>query len=247
MDSSTSKVTNQPMIKAYLLTEVLRATGEREFPLQLASTFFWIAAHDGCRQEDLVNATSMSSSSVSRNVSWLGPRHRLGKDGLKLVIREKDPRDPKRYRLFLTPKGKQLSSLIQNTLDKWYSQFEKINPEELKEDVLQPLKEDLNTPEYIAKLHSLFDEAAKGNKSSRVKFLSACHQIGLLEESKELWENFKKSKVKIDENFINKKIEDRNEARKKGNYKLADSLRKELESKGVIIKDEQNKTIWKYK
>ena len=135
----------------------------------------------------------------------------------------------------------------QNTLDKWYSQFEKINPEELKEDVLQPLKEDLNTPEYIAKLHSLFDEAAKGNKSSRVKFLSACHQIGLLEESKELWENFKKSKVKIDENFINKKIEDRNEARKKGNYKLADSLRKELESKGVIIKDEQNKTIWKYK
>jgi DNA-binding MarR family transcriptional regulator len=107
------------MLKAYLLTEVLRATGEREFPLQLASTFFWIAAHDGCRQEDLVNATSMSSSSVSRNVSWLGPRHRLGKDGLKLVIREKDPRDPKRYRLFLTPKGKQLSSLIQNTLDKW--------------------------------------------------------------------------------------------------------------------------------
>ena len=118
MDSSTSKVTNQPMIKAYLLTEVLRATGEREFPLQLASTFFWIAAHDGCRQEDLVNATSMSSSSVSRNVSWLGPRHRLGKDGLKLVIRERDSRDPKRYRLFLTPKGKQLSSLIQNTLDK---------------------------------------------------------------------------------------------------------------------------------
>jgi len=103
------------MLKAYLLTEVLRATGEREFPLQLASTFFWIAAHDGCRQED---ATSMSSSSVSRNVSWLGPRHRLGKDGLKLVRREKDSRDPKRYRLFLTPKGKQLSSLIQNTLDK---------------------------------------------------------------------------------------------------------------------------------
>ena len=106
------------MLKAYLLTEVLRATGEREFPLQLASTFFWIAAHDGCRQEDLVKATSMSSSSVSRNVSWLGPKHRLGKDGLKLVRRERDSRDPKRYLLYLTPKGKQLSSLIQNTLDK---------------------------------------------------------------------------------------------------------------------------------
>ena len=116
MDLSTSKVTNEPMLKAYLMTEVLRATGEREFPLQLASTFFWIAAHDGCRQEDLVTATSMSSSSVSRNVSWLGPRHRLGKDGLKLVYRERDPQDPKRWRIFLTPKGKKLKNMIETTL-----------------------------------------------------------------------------------------------------------------------------------
>ncbi len=134
----------------------------------------------------------------------------------------------------------------QNTLDKWYSQFEKIRPEQLKEDVLKPLQEDLNTPEYIAKLHSLYEESCKGNKSSRVKFLSACQQIGLLEDKKS-WENFKKSKAKVDENFINQKIKDRNEARKKGNYKLADSLRKELEDNGVIIEDKQDKTTWKYK
>ena len=77
-----------------------------------------------------------------------------------------------------------------------------------------PLQEDLNTPEYIAKLHSLFEDSNKGNKSSKVKFLSACQQIGLLEDKK-LWDEFKKSKVKIDENFINQKIKDRNEARKK--------------------------------
>ena len=102
--------------KAYLVVECLRMTGEREFPMQLASTFFYIAANDGCRQEDLVNATSMSSSSVSRNVSWLGPQHRLGKDGLKLVYRERDPQDPKRWRIFLTPKGKQLKNMIETTL-----------------------------------------------------------------------------------------------------------------------------------
>ena len=104
--------------KAYDIVEILRALGEREFPLQLAATFFWIAAHDGCRQEDLVNATCMSSSSVSRNVSWLGPKHRLGKDGLKLVKREKDSQDPKRYRIFLTPKGKQLKNMIERELAK---------------------------------------------------------------------------------------------------------------------------------
>jgi len=135
----------------------------------------------------------------------------------------------------------------QNTLEKWYSQFEKIDPIELKDDVLKPLQEDLNTPEYITKLHSLFDEASKGNSSSKVKFLSACKQIGLLEEDKQSWENFKKSKAKVDENFINQKIRDRNEARKKGNYKLADVLRKELDDKGVIIEDKQDKTTWKYK
>ena len=135
----------------------------------------------------------------------------------------------------------------QSTLDKWYTQFEKINPEELKEDVLKPLEEDLNTPEYIAKLHSLYEDSCKGSKSSKAKFLSACHQIGLLEQDKESWENFKKSKAKVDEKFINQKIKDRNEARKKGNYKLADSLRKELETNGVIIEDNQDKTTWKYK
>jgi len=135
----------------------------------------------------------------------------------------------------------------QNTLDKWYTQFENINPEELNDDILKPLKEDLNTPEYIAKLHSLFEDSSKGNKSSKLKFLSACKQIGLLEEDKHSWENFKKAKSKVDENFINQKIKDRNEARKKGNYKLADTLRKELEDNDVIIEDKQDKTTWKYK
>jgi len=135
----------------------------------------------------------------------------------------------------------------QNTLDKWYSQYDNINPEELKDDVLKPLQEDLNTPEYIAKLHSLFEETSKGSRSSKVKFLSACKQIGLLEEDKQSWEKFKKSKAKVDENFINQKIKDRNVARKKGDYKLADTIRKQLEDNGVIIEDKQNQTLWKYK
>ena len=43
---------------------------------------------------------------------------------------------------------------------------------------------------------------ATGIKSSKIKFLSACQQIGLLED-KQSWEDFKKSKVKVDEIFIN--------------------------------------------
>jgi len=135
----------------------------------------------------------------------------------------------------------------QNTLNKWYTQFEKVNLEELQYDVLTPLLEDLNTPKYIANLHLLYDGAVKGNKSSKVKFLSACNQIGLLEEDSKSWENFKKSKAKVDEHFINQKIKDRNNAREKGDYKHADIIRKELEDNGVIIKDKKKQTLWKYK
>ena len=135
----------------------------------------------------------------------------------------------------------------QNTLNKWYSQFEKTDLVEFQEDVLHPLLEDLNIPEYISKLHLLYDESSKGNKSSKVKFLSACKLIGLLEEDKESWESFKKSKAHVDENFINQRIKDRNKARKEENYKLADTIRKELENNGVIIEDQQDQTNWKYK
>jgi len=135
----------------------------------------------------------------------------------------------------------------QNTLDKWYNQFDKGDFEELDVDLLKPLLEDLNTPEYISKLHMLYDESSTGKKSSRSKFLAACNLIGLLEEDKQSWENFKKSKLKVDVSFINKKIKDRNVARKNRDYKLADLIRKELESNGVIIEDKQDNTTWKYK
>ena len=135
----------------------------------------------------------------------------------------------------------------QNTLDKWYGQFEKTDSVELQDDIVKPLLEDLNTPEYISKLHVLYEESSKGNKLSKVKFLTACNLIGLLEEDKYSWENFKKSKVKVDEDFINQKIKDRNNARKKEDYKLADIIRKELENNGIIIEDKQDQTTWKYK
>ena len=135
----------------------------------------------------------------------------------------------------------------QNTLDKWYTQFEKTTQGDLNDDLLKPLLEDINTPGYISKLHLLYDKASKGDKSSKKLFLSGCKLIGLLEEDLETWKKFKKTKSKIDEKTIKNKIKDRENARKKGDYKLADSIRKDLESSGVIIEDKGDKTTWKYK
>ncbi len=136
----------------------------------------------------------------------------------------------------------------QNTLDRWYTQFEKIELDDgLNEDLLKPLLEDINTPGYISKLHLLYDKSSKGDPDSKKLFLAGCKLIGLLEEDLETWKKFKKTISKIDENTIENKIKDRENARKKGNYKLADNIRKDLELSGVIIEDKGDKTIWKYK
>ena len=135
----------------------------------------------------------------------------------------------------------------QNTLDKWYTQFENTKQGDLNEDLLKPLLEDINTPGYISKLHSLYDKASKGDSASKKLFLTGCKLIGLLEEDLESWKKFKKTKSNIDEQTIKNKIKDRENARKKANYKLADDIRKDLENRGVIIEDKGNKTTWRYK
>ena len=43
------------------------------------------------------------------------------------------------------------------------------------------------------------------------------------------------------------KIEKRNNAREKKDYKEADNIRNELLDKGVLIEDKDGKTIWKFK
>ena len=115
MPPRTPKITSEGAFRAHLIVELMRSTGEREFPAQLMSVFFWIAAHNGCKQEDLAKACNLSPSSVSRCVTWLGPRHRLEhRSGLKLVRRERDPDNYKAWRLYLTPKGEVFTNLLDN-------------------------------------------------------------------------------------------------------------------------------------
>lgn len=119
------KLTSEACYRCYLIMEILRSTGEKEFPLQLASCFFYIASHDGCLQEDVVAFTKLSASAVSRNVSWLGSHHRLEhRAGLKLVRRERDAADYKKYRCFLTPKGQQFANLIEQHMSMSIATFE---------------------------------------------------------------------------------------------------------------------------
>jgi cysteinyl-tRNA synthetase len=134
----------------------------------------------------------------------------------------------------------------QNTIDKWYNVYLPSN-QDLEDEIIQPLYDDINTPGYIANLHKLYDKANKGNDADKQIFNSACNFIGLLQETKEEWLDYKKGKIDISETEIEKKIELRNKARADKNYAEADNIRDYLLDKGVLIEDKDGKTIWKFK
>ena len=135
-----------------------------------------------------------------------------------------------------------------NTIEKWYNVYLTIkSPSKIPDDILLPLYDDLNTPGYIANLHRLFDRANEGDDNDKKIFISACNFIGILNQTKEDWLDFKKEKSLISEKDIFKKIELRNKARKNKDYKEADKIRDELLDKGVLIEDKDGKTSWKIK
>ena len=136
----------------------------------------------------------------------------------------------------------------QKTIDKWYNSYIELDkPKLISDDDLYPLYDDLNTPKYIANLHKLYDKSQSGNLEDKKVFVSACNFVGLLTETKEEWNNFKKNKSTLNNELIEIKIKERNKARDDKNYELADKIRDELLEKGVQIEDKDGKTSWKFK
>ena len=134
----------------------------------------------------------------------------------------------------------------ESTLDKWYKVYSSnLKSVKVSDEILKPLYEDLNTPGYIANLHKLYEKASKGENIDL--FISACKFIGLMNETSEQWNEFKKKRASITEFEIENMISLRDKAREIKNYKEADRIRDELLDKGVLIEDKDGKTHWKFK
>ena len=132
------------------------------------------------------------------------------------------------------------------TIEKWYKLYEKTEVESILE-ISDALLDDLNTPGFIAKIHELYNNAARGDKKSKILFNNACRLLGLFNINKNQWENFKKLNTNISEEFILKMIKERDLAKKNKNFDLADKIREKLLDKGVSVEDLKGKTVWKFK
>ncbi len=139
-----------------------------------------------------------------------------------------------------------LLSDCENTLDKWYKVYSSnLKSVKVSDEILKPLYEDLNTPGYIANLHKLYEKANKGENADL--FVSACKFIGLMNETSDQWNEFKKNRVSITETEIKNLLSLRDKARENKKYNEADRIRDELLDKGVLIEDKDGKTLWKFR
>lgn len=91
-------------------------TLDDKVPAQVLACLFYVASRENCHKTALEQDLGLPYSSSSRNLARLSPRHRLNKDGMDLIVTERDPLDRKRYQLRLNPKGQRLIQQITEIL-----------------------------------------------------------------------------------------------------------------------------------
>jgi len=100
------------VLKAFELLRLM----DREIPGQLVSAFLYIASHNPCHKQAMEEDLDFTTSSASRLTDWLSDYHRLGKPGLGLIAKTKDPTDFRRILITLTPKGESLARQMKEHL-----------------------------------------------------------------------------------------------------------------------------------
>jgi cysteinyl-tRNA synthetase len=130
------------------------------------------------------------------------------------------------------------------TLDDWYWIAADIKGEQSAGAVVDALSDDLNTPQMIASLHGLRNNAATGNERDRNEFAASLRLLGFLSESAADWKGRKQQASGLDAKQIDGLISDRTAARARKDFKESDRIRDELAAMGVVIKDSKEGTTW---
>ena len=128
------------------------------------------------------------------------------------------------------------------TLDDWYRVAADVQPGEPAASVIEALLDDLNTPQMIAALHGLRNEAGSASDASSLS--ASLRLLGFLSESAAQWESRKRQATGIDADEINRLISERSAARARKDFKESDRIRDQLAAMGIVIKDSKDGTTW---
>ena len=125
--------------------------------------------------------------------------------------------------------------------------FERAAPEDYPSPVLEALADDLNTPNALAAMHALANEInrSKNQETTRslvTQLFTGGRVLGLLTQDVQ---SYFEAKTSIEPHVINSLIEQREQARKDGDFKLADQIRDNLAGEGIELEDTREGTRWR--
>ena len=138
-------------------------------------------------------------------------------------------------------------------LDRFYRSLKELQDVEISshlvsEDIMESLLDDLNTPKVLAKLNSLSNtlSSADTDEKRNIKnnLIATGKILGVMQEDPNIWLGYNQT-ANPEKEEIEGLINQRNEARRSKDFKLADQIRDKLKSKGIEIEDTKNGTIWR--
>jgi len=139
-----------------------------------------------------------------------------------------------------------------STLDGWYRVLRDLAVVEvdaahlpIPERVEAALCDDLNTPQALAELALLADEARQsGSAAAKAALLGGGALLGLLQQDAEAWFKRGGGEQAIDEAQVEALLEERRAARAARDFKRADAIRDELAAMNIAIEDGAQGTRW---
>jgi cysteinyl-tRNA synthetase len=155
--------------------------------------------------------------------------------------------------------------LLKKELKEGFSNVGKIFEElilSFKKKFEEAMDDDFNTALALGHIFDLIREANRflDSKPSGLKdrelllktkelFFEAGDILNIFSRTPDEWYRslMKIRKVGLSERDILEKIKERQDARQRKDWRLADTIRKELEEKGVILEDKKDRTDWKVK
>ena len=138
-------------------------------------------------------------------------------------------------------------------LDRFYRSLKDLqdietSSESISEEIMESLLDDLNTPKVLAKLNTLSNTLSSANseekRNIKNNLIAVGKILGLMQEDPNIWLGYNQT-ANPEKEGIERLINQRNEARRNKDFKLADQIRDKLKSKGIEIEDTKNGTIWR--
>ena len=109
----------------------------------------------------------------------------------------------------------------------------------------QAMDDDFGTPEAVAVLHELANEAFQGRRGAAAELRRLGAVLGLLQRDPQAF--LQGSGAAQSDAWVGERMAARQAARQRKDFKAADDIRKELLDKGIVLEDSGSSTTWRRK